>query len=75
MPVKDVYSFTLNNQYFLASGGFDGLVKFWQIQGPQLTQIGETWLGKPVQLLSGAFPIMVTSHSEKYVHIWDLQNI
>lgn len=29
MPVKDVYSFAMNNQFFLVSGGFDGLVKFW----------------------------------------------
>jgi WD40 repeat protein len=71
-PVKDVYSFTLNNNFFLVSGGWDCNVKFWQIQGPQLQQIGQSWVAKPVHVLSGAFPILVTAHSEKFVHVWDL---
>ena len=25
--------------------------------------------------MSGSFPLMVTSHSEKFIHIWNLENI
>ena len=24
--------------------------------------------------MSGAFPILVTAHSEKFIHVWDLKN-
>lgn len=48
------------------------MVKFWLINGASLQQIGEQYVGKPVQLMSGAYPLLVTAHSEKFVHIWDL---
>lgn len=48
MPVKDVYSFNLNGSCFLVSAGWDCMVKFWQIQGTQVQQIGQAYVGKPV---------------------------
>jgi len=41
----------------------------------KLNQIGEAYLGKPVQYMSGEFPLLVTAHSELYVHYWDLRNV
>ena len=29
LPVKDVYSFAMNGQSYLVSGGWDAMVKFW----------------------------------------------
>lgn len=74
-PVKDIFCFNNNSGNILVSGGYDCMVKFWQINGQQLTQIGQSYVGKPVHLLSGAFPILVTAHSERIIHIWNLQNL
>ncbi len=58
------------------SGGWDSRVKFWTWQSPtQLNQIGESYLGKPVHYMSGEFPLLVTAHSELFIHYWDLRNI
>jgi mRNA export factor len=32
-------------------------------------------VGKPVHYMSGEFPLLVTAHSEMYVHYWNLNNI
>jgi hypothetical protein len=40
-----------------------------------MNQIGESWVGKPVHYMSGSFPLLVTAHSEKWVHIWNLNQI
>ena len=37
--------------------------------------IGEVWVGKPVHMLSGCFPLLVTAHSEKHITWWNLNNI
>ena len=56
------------------SGGWDSRVKFWTWQGPtQLNQIGEAYLGKPIHYMSGEFPLLVTAHSELFIHYWDLR--
>lgn len=47
------------------SAGWDAMVKFWLIQGTQLQQIGQAYLGKPVHQMSANYPLMVTSHSDK----------
>ena len=42
----------MNGQSYLVSGGWDAMVKFWQINSMngqiQLQQIGEAYVGKPV---------------------------
>lgn len=73
--MKDVYAFQVNNQNILVSGGWDCMVKFWSINGACLQIIGQCWVGKPVHLLSGSYPLLVTAHSERFIHLWNLQNI
>lgn len=44
--------------------------------GPQGFQmIGEAYVGSPVHYMSVAFPLMVTAHSERLIHIWNLNLI
>ena len=75
-PVKDVYCFTHMNQSILVSGGWDSRVKFWTWSSPtQLQQIGESYVGKPIHYMSGVFPLLVTAHSELYLHYWNLESI
>jgi mRNA export factor len=75
-PVKDIYCFVQNNTSVVVSGGWDSRVKFWTWANPgQLNQIGESYLGKPIHYMSGEFPLMVTAHSELFIHYWDLRNI
>ena len=75
-PVKDIFCFVQQNQSIVVSGGWDSRVKFWTWASPtQLNQIGEAYLGKPVHYMSGEFPLLVTAHSELYVHYWNLANI
>mmetsp|Transcript_3342 Transcript_3342/g.5569 ORF Transcript_3342/g.5569 Transcript_3342/m.5569 type:complete len:322 (-) Transcript_3342:58-1023(-) len=72
MPVKDVYSFATPQGVFLVSGGWDGIVKFFKINGGMSTQIGESNVFKPVHYMSGQFPLLVTAHSEQFINIWNL---
>ena len=75
-PVKDLYMFHQNNQTVVISGGWDARVKFWTWANlNQLNQIGESYLGKPIHYMSGEFPLLVTAHSEMFIHYWDLKNI
>lgn len=73
MPVKDVASFTVNNQIYIVSGGWDCVVKFFQVQNNNVQQVGETWVAKPIHYLACNFPLLVTAHSEKWCHVWNLQ--
>jgi len=58
------------------SGGWDARVKFWTWQSPtQLNQIGEAYVAKPVHYMSCEYPLLVTAHSELFVHYWNLENI
>lgn len=77
-PVKDIYCCTMNGNPLVISGGWDSRVKFWTwAQGTplKLNQVGEAYLGKPVHYMSGEFPLLVTAHSELYVHYWNLNSI
>ncbi len=75
-PVKDIYAFYQNNTSIVVSGGWDSKVKFWTWSSPTaLQQIGEAYLGKPVHYMSGEYPLLVTAHSEMYVHYWNLENV
>eukprot|EP00347_Sterkiella_histriomuscorum_P017243 403350135 len=76
-PVKDIYCFSINNKSIVVSGGWDSRVKFWEWnQGYQgLNQIGETYVAKPIHYMSGEFPLLVTAHSELFIHYWNLNNI
>ena len=75
MPVKDVFSFSNQQGIFLVSGGWDGIVKFFKIDRGMTQQIGETNVFKPVHYLSGSYPLLVTAHSEKFINIWNLDQI
>jgi hypothetical protein len=57
------------------SGGWDSYIKFYMVQNGNLNQIGESYVGKPVHFMSGCFPLLVTAHSEKQCHIWNLEKI
>lgn len=71
-PVKDVCSFSVNGNIFVVSGGWDALVKFYHINNNQAQQVGESWVAKPVHYMACSFPVLVTAHSEKWCHIWNL---
>lgn len=73
-PVKDVCSFQMNGNVFVVSGGWDALVKFYHINNNQAQQVGESWVAKPVHYMACSFPVLVTAHSEKWCHVWNLQN-
>mgnify|MGYP006105296387 CR=1 FL=1 len=51
------------------------MVKFYKIDPTNVQQVGETYLGKPVHYMSGAENLLVTAHSEKHIHLWNLENI
>lgn len=51
------------------------MVKFFAINNNIVNQVGESWIGKPIHYMSGAYPLLVTAHSEKWIHIWNLENI
>ena len=68
--------FHRNNTTVVVSGGWDSRVKFWIWANPnQLAQIGESILEKPIHYMSGEYPLLVTAHSEKIIHYWDLNKI
>lgn len=65
-----------NGTTVVVSGGWDSKVKFWVWSSPTaLNQIGESYVAKPVQFMSGEYPLLVTAHSELFVHYWNLENI
>jgi hypothetical protein len=70
-----VASFAWNGQNYVVSAGWDCLVKFFTVMNGSLNQIGESYVGKPVHHMSLSFPLMVTSHSEKFFHVWNLELI
>ena len=75
-PVKDLYMFNQNNTNVVVSGGWDSRVKFWTWANPnQLSQVGESILEKPIQYMSGEYPLLVTAHSGLKIHYWDLKKI
>jgi mRNA export factor len=75
-PVKDLYMFHQNNTTVVVSGGWDSRVKFWSWANPnQLSQVGESILEKPIQYMSGEYPLLVTAHSGLKIHYWDLKKI
>ena len=77
-PVKDIYCCTFQGNPLIISGGWDARVKFWTWQQGtplKLNQVGEAYTGKPVHYMSGEFPLLVTAHSEMFVHYWDLNKI
>ena len=74
MPVKDVCSFIhqQSGQSVVISGGWDARIKFWSWQGPTLTQFGEAYVAMPVHYMSCQWPLLVTAHQDRFVHIWYL---
>ena len=76
MPVKDVSSFVEPNTRtpVVVSGGWDSRVKFWTwSQQGQLQQIGEAYVAMPIHYMSCQFPLLVTAHQDRFIHVWDLQ--
>lgn len=66
----------MNGNILVISGGWDSRVKFWTWNGPTaLRQIGECYLGKPIHYMSAEFPLLVTAHSENFIHYWNLKNV
>lgn len=56
------------------SGGWDCKVKFWQWQqgGQQLNPVGEAYVAMPVHYMSCQWPLLVTAHQDRLLHIWHL---
>lgn len=76
-PVKDVASVMVptNNQSLVITGGWDAKVKFWIWQSPQqLQQIADIYVAMPVHYMSCTWPLLVTAHQSRFIHIWNLQN-
>ena len=54
----------------IVSGGWDSKVKFWTSQGTgQLNLIADSSVAMPVHYMSLAYPLLVTAHQERYIHI------
>lgn len=63
-----------NNQSVVVTGGYDARVRFWTWNGPaKLTQQQEIYVAMPVQQMSCVWPLLVTAHQQRLVHIWDLE--
>lgn len=74
-PVKEVASImTPNNLSVVISGGWDAKVKFWSWSAPsQLNCVADIYVAMPVQYMSCVYPILVTAHQQRLIHVWDLQ--
>ena len=73
-PVKDVCSImTPQGHAAVITGGWDARVKFWSWQqnGP-LNQVGEAYVAMPVHYMSCQWPLLVTAHQDRFIHIWNL---
>ena len=61
------------NQSVVVSGGWDALVKFWSWQSPQqLNMVGEAYVAMPVHYMSLKWPLLVTAHQDRFIHVWYL---
>lgn len=40
----------------------------------QLQQIGESYVAMPVHYMSCQWPLLVTAHQDRYIHVWNLQH-
>lgn len=55
------------------SGGWDAKVKFWQWSNPQqINCYQEIYVASPVHYMSGVYPLLVTAHQSRLLHVWDL---
>ena len=72
-PVKDVANFTYNNVIVVVTGGWDARVKFWTWNNNTLNQIGESYVAMPIHHMSCVFPLLVTAHQDRFIHVWDLE--
>jgi len=75
-PVKEVTSFEQHGTSIVVSGGWDAKVKFWTWSTPlTLHLIGEVYVAMPVHYLTCQFPLLVTAHQDRFIHIWNLNTI
>lgn len=75
-PIKSVVSLQLptNNQSVVITGGWDAKVKFWTWNAPnQLNCAAEIYVAMPVHYMSCVYPVLVTAHQQRLLHVWDLQ--
>ena len=73
--MKDVASFVFpdNNASVVITGGWDARVKFWTWSSPaMLNLLGEAYVAMPVHYMSCEFPLLVTAHQDRFIHVWDL---
>lgn len=73
-PVKDVASFIHpeSGVCVIVTGGWDACVKFWRFNQASLQQVGEAFVGMPVHYMSCVYPLLVTAHQNRYIHVWSL---
>lgn len=65
----------MNNMSIVITGGWDCMVKFWQWTQPtQLQCFADIYVAMPVHYLSCTYPILVTAHQQRLIHVWNLEN-
>ena len=63
-----------SNSFVVVSAGYDARVKFWVWNGPaQLGLQQDIYVAMPVHYMSCVYPLLVTAHQQRFVHIWDLE--
>lgn len=76
-PVKDIVSILIpgNNTSVVISGGWDAKVKFWSWSSPnQLNCVSEIYVAMPVHYMSCVYPVLVTAHQQRLLHVWNLED-
>ena len=72
-PVKDIANINISNNSVVISGGWDGKVKFWTWRNGLLNDVGEAYVAMPVHYMDCRYPLLVTAHQDRFIHIWDLE--
>lgn len=78
-PVKDVASVIVPNNNIdigvVITGGWDSRVKFWTWTAPnQLNCLAEVYLAMPVHYMSCVYPLLVTAHQDRIIHLFNLED-
>ena len=72
-PVKDIVNVNFSNNSVVISGGWDGKVKFWSWRNNLLDPIGESNVAMPVHYMDCRWPLLVTAHQDRFIHVWNLE--
>ena len=76
LPIKDVANILLpqTSPSVVITGGYDAMVRFWSWQSlTQLHCVKEIYVAMPVHFMSCTWPLLVTAHQSRLIHVWDLE--